>query len=89
VTGGFQATAYGKAPIIRELSKYRTTKSFIVWIPAFNNYFVGDRVATGLQLTPIKDDDRISAKKGTPVPARRVFDQLVPLANQIPGDTPS
>jgi hypothetical protein len=83
--GGYTASGFGNAPIVKELSKYRVPGSFVVRVPALGAYFVGNRVDGRLMLTPIVNDDRLKLQAGVATPAEQVIAQLVPLANAYNG----
>jgi len=83
VSGGYRASGFGKAPVIKELAKYRTAASIVIWIPSLNLYYVGEGSGANLRVIPIADDDRLQLKAGVPIPARDVFNQLAPIANRL------
>lgn len=84
--GGYKASGFGNAPIVKELAKYRQAAgSFVVRVPALSSYYVGARVDGRLMLTPIINDDRLKLQTGVAVPAERVVEQLVPIANTYNG----
>src|SRR5262249_9073469 len=79
----------GKAPVIKELAKYHTGSSVVIWIPALNLYYVGEGSGPNLRLTPIADDSRLQLRAGVATSARDVFNQLVPIANNLKPQFPT
>ncbi len=86
---GYRPSSFGNAPIIKDLSRYRTAdkaaNDFVVRVPALNMYFLGERTENRLLLTPIIDDPRLKVQPGQPLPAEVIFEQLVPIANSYNG----
>jgi len=87
--GGYRASGFGKAPVIKELAKYHTGSSVVIWIPALNLYYVGEGSGPNLRLTPIADDSRLQLRAGVAASAREVFNQLVPIANNLKPQFPT
>jgi hypothetical protein len=86
VEGGYRASSFGNAEIIKALSKYReATTAFAVRVPALNLYYLAQRADNKLLLTPIADDTRLKLSIGKAVPAEDVLNQLVPLATAYNG----
>jgi hypothetical protein len=59
--------------------------TMLVRIPALNLELIAHHDAAGLQLTPITDLLTVGLKAGQTLPASRVFELLVPLAQQHNG----
>jgi hypothetical protein len=59
--------------------------TMLVRIPALNLEFIAHRDASSLQLTPITDLPAVGLKAGQTLPASRVFELLLPLAQQHNG----
>jgi hypothetical protein len=84
--GGYKASSFGNAPVVKELSKHRQSAgSFVVRVPALNMYYVGSRVEGRLMLTPIIDDTRLKFQAGVAVPAEQLLEQLARIANDYNG----
>ena len=73
----WKTTKWGSGPLLRLLWKYRSSPSnFVVWIPALNLYFLGDRSAGRLTLIPIEDVPKQRFMAGQEQPAEKVFSNL-------------
>lgn len=84
--GGYVPTTFGRADIVKALSRYREQPNdFVVRIPALNTYYVGRRVENRFLMTPIIEDPRVNLKPGVAVPAEDVLKQLAPIANAYNG----
>jgi hypothetical protein len=85
---GYAPSAFGNADVAKRLGRYRAGAEgdvFIVRVPALNFYFVGQRTAKGILLTPIVSDPRLRLAEGQPAPADQVLAQLVPVARAYNG----
>jgi hypothetical protein len=86
--GGYVPSAFGNADVAKRLGRYRQgagANAFIVRVPALNFYFLGNRTAEGLFLTPIVSDPRLKLAEGQAQPANQVLAQLVPIARAYNG----
>ncbi|MGI8990070.1 MAG: hypothetical protein ACR2I2_10870 [Bryobacteraceae bacterium] len=85
---GFTTASFGNAEIVKGLSRNRGANSpdaFAVRIPAFSMYFLGNRVANRLMLTPVSEDSRLPFRMGVAVPAEDVLKAILPLARDYNG----
>jgi hypothetical protein len=74
-------TNWGLVKLVQLVTKYRKADSdFIVWIPALNFHFLGDRYDEKLMLTPLANRKLYGLTEGVPVPADVVFSLLAPQA---------
>jgi hypothetical protein len=89
---GWRASSFGGPRFARFVAAARTqggagAGEFVVRVPALNLFFLGQRSGSDLVLVPLLDDARLPLKTGARVPAKEVFDRLVPLArahNDLP-----
>jgi hypothetical protein len=87
---GFGGAIHAKAMehvrgLVTTGAKVSPSATLLVRVPALNLEFVGYNDAAGLQLTPIRDLEAAGLKAGQTLPAARVFEQLLPLAQQHNG----
>jgi len=85
---GYTTAGFGKAEIVKGLSRYRSDNmpnAFAVRVPALSLYFLGNRVDNRLMLTPISEDSRVPFRVGVAVPAEEVVKAIVPLAQSYNG----
>jgi hypothetical protein len=84
--GGWRATDYGSANVVKALSRVRQNASdFIVEIPALKLYFIGSNRDSTLFLTPAIDDPRFSFSAGRAMSAASVILAVQPFANDYNG----
>jgi hypothetical protein len=82
--GEWTGKQFGEGNLAKLFSRTRENESdFVVWIPAFNQYFIASRAEPGLILTPILDDPHLELQAGIPIPAEELFTQLIPAAKRL------
>lgn len=92
---GWKASSFGAPRFARLVAAARgkgaastVAGEFVVRIPALNLFFLGHRSGSDLFLVPLLEDARLpSLRTGAPVPAKQIFEQLVPVArahNDLP-----
>jgi len=85
---GYTTASFGNAAIVKALTRYResnTPNGFVVRIPVFGMYFLGNRIENRLLLTPVYEDSRVPLRTGEAVPAEEVLKVIVPLAREYNG----
>jgi hypothetical protein len=88
-TDAFTGTAWGLVKLIELVTKYKKVDSdFIVWIPALNLHFLGNRPDETLMLTPLATRKLYGMKEGVPVQAAVVFALLAQQAREHDENSP-
>lgn len=74
-------TAYGLVKLITLVMRYKKADSdFVVWLPALNLHFLGDRPDENLKLIPLATRELYGLTEGVPVHAAVVFALLAQQA---------
>jgi hypothetical protein len=91
---GWRVTSFGAPRFARFVATARSqggagavAGDFVVRVPALNLFFLGQRSGSDLVLVPLLEDARLPLKSGARVPAKEIFEKLVPLArahNDLP-----
>lgn len=82
----WRATRWGSAKLIRLLQQYRRSSSdFVVWIPALNLHFLGDRAGGQFMMTALANYPGLKLDAGVALPAQAVFSRLLPEAKAHDG----
>lgn len=81
ITNEAITTNWGLVKLVTLVTKHKKADSdFVVWIPALNFHFLGDRYDEKLMLTPLANRKLYGLTEGVPVPADVVFSLLAPQA---------
>jgi len=87
----WKASRFGAANLIRRLTQFpqykNSNSSFVVRIPGFNLYFLGDHIKGQFMLTAIANRPKFHWEAGQTLPAQQVFSRLVSAA-KARGDGP-
>jgi len=88
-TDTFTGTAWGLVKLITLVTKYKKADSdFVVWIPALNLHFLGNRPDESLMLTPLATRKLYGLIEGVPVQAAVVFALLAQQARAHDENSP-
>jgi hypothetical protein len=89
------AVSFGGSNQIKMLTKMRKDMSesiglpissyFVVQVPALNLHFIAHQADEVLMLTPLLDDPSYGFKAGATIPAKKVFEIILPAAKAHDG----
>lgn len=88
-----RTTNWGLAQLAQAMTRYRVVSGFedgvVVWIPALNLHFLGNKpLDEGLLLIPLADRLAYGIRRGNPISAKTVFTFYAREANTLDEDNP-